>query len=73
VNRRPPPPPPFMPGDAVELEVLGRLVTGVVASVDQDPRTLEWTSVTVYGQDGRGAYRRAPGTLRRLDSGRRRS
>jgi hypothetical protein len=66
VTRRPPSAPSFMPGDRVELEVLGRLTTGRVASVDQDPLTLEWTYVTVYGETG-GTYRRPPGELRRLD------
>lgn len=68
MTRRPPPAPPFMPGDRVELEVLGRLTTGVVASVDQDPHTLEWTYVLVYGENGRGTYRRRPSEVRRLDA-----
>ena len=66
-RRTPPPPPPFMPGDRVELEVLGRLTTGVVVSVDQDPVTLEWTYVNLTSENGRGAYRRAPRDLRSLD------
>lgn len=68
---RPPAPPPAMPGDRVEIEVLGRLVEGVVASVDQDPRTLEWTAVTVRMEDGGGSYRRRPCEIRRLDARRR--
>lgn len=64
MTRRPPPPPPFMVGDVVELEVAGRLTTGRIAAVDQDPVTLEWTYATVFGLDGRGSYRRRPCDLR---------
>lgn len=55
-----------MPGDLVELEVLGRLVRGRVVSVDQDPNTLEWTRALVHGENGRGSYRRPVLELRRL-------
>lgn len=65
MTRRAPPPAPFMPGELVELEVLGRLTTGRVSSVDRDPVTLEWTYVVVFGETG-GTYRRKPEDLRLL-------